>query len=126
MILNNFPFLNKDEVKKIIANNNQIEELRKPDHVSYDKSKCTRENRINNLKSNIFNDPGKCKTNREIQINLSRDISHDYDNNVNLDPVALRRNQNKQKSMWESKLDWKAQNTEILFKKENNQEEEEL
>jgi hypothetical protein len=118
-ILQNFPFLNKDEVRRIIADNNTIEEKKKPEKFTFD-NRNIKENKINNLKSNIFNLPAKEKFNRETRLNTSRDVV----NEINKEGCLTDRQFiTGPKSFWNSTLDWKNENTEILFRREKEEDD---
>jgi hypothetical protein len=118
MILTNFPFLSKEEVKKIITDNTIFHEKRKPDKYTIDFNKDSKENRINYLKSNIFNNPTKTEFNRNVKLNLSREVEVKEITNSNHRSSSVPH-----KNKWNANLDWKVNNTEIIFKKENDDKE---
>lgn len=106
------PNLGKEDLEKLVLKqkNNDIE-----------KRGCStpKENKITHLKSNIFNVPEKnynsnaLSTATNDSINVSANKTFEGESST-----TLKTNSKSKKSNWNTQLDWKNTNTELLFDKE--------
>jgi hypothetical protein len=104
--MDDFKIATKEESDLIIRTNSVKAVSRK----IYNEHLTTKENRIEQLKSNIFNDDYQSNMNKNRPLNLPK-------------PKERKPMQQKSfslpKNKWLGNLDWKVDNTEVIFHKEN-------